>query len=101
MAQSLLRQLGTPFLPSHNAGRVNVCVCVLCCGCDTVYVGASVTGLLHLRDKGIVHRDLKPSNLLLKGDKLNLAAAELKIADFGMARYLRQDCLAETSVGTP
>jgi len=40
----------------------------------------------------IVHRDIKPENLLLKTTDDGLAS--LKIADFGLARMLKEDNLA-------
>ncbi|PHH92814.1 hypothetical protein CDD83_4723 [Cordyceps sp. RAO-2017] len=39
-------------------------------------------GVAHLHDNWIIHRDLKTSNLLLNN------RGQLKIADFGMARYV-------------
>lgn len=39
-------------------------------------------GIAYLHRSGLVHRDIKPENLLLNCNKL-----ELKICDFGMARF--------------
>ncbi|KDD73303.1 protein kinase [Helicosporidium sp. ATCC 50920] len=46
----------------------------------------------------LVHRDLKPQNLLLTSSD---ARAGLKIADFGFARNLQPELLAETLCGSP
>lgn len=46
----------------------------------------------------MVHRDLKPQNLLLSDDGPN---PTLKIADFGFARDLQPQGLAETLCGSP
>ncbi len=51
-----------------------------------------------------VHRDLKPGNLLLSRESLQEAAAAeggLKIGDFGFARDLAPEGLAETWVREP
>lgn len=40
-----------------------------------------VKGLSYLHERGIMHRDIKPENILINSD-LNV-----KIADFGFARY--------------
>ena len=56
-------------------------------------------GLRAMRKAQLVHRDLKPQNLLLTSDDLN---AELKIADFGFARYIREsEGMADTVCGSP
>mmetsp|Transcript_3180 Transcript_3180/g.3083 ORF Transcript_3180/g.3083 Transcript_3180/m.3083 type:complete len:166 (-) Transcript_3180:272-769(-) len=47
---------------------------------------------------GIIHRDLKPENLLLSSK--DPSKAVVKISDFGLARYLSTNSLAETSCGT-
>ncbi|XVF80336.1 hypothetical protein PTKIN_Ptkin15bG0061900 [Pterospermum kingtungense] len=55
-------------------------------------------GLQVLQEKHLIHRDLKPQNLLLstKG-----AAPHLKIGDFGFARSLTPQDLADTLCGSP
>ena len=52
-------------------------------------------GLSHLHACGYIHRDLKPKNILL--DK----SGTVKIADFGFARPLHSQDLAETLCGSP
>lgn len=55
-------------------------------------------GLQYLNSKEIIHRDLKPQNIMIRGEFPN---ATLKIADFGFARFLHQNDLAETICGSP
>lgn len=55
-------------------------------------------GLKIFNDIGIVHRDLKPQNILLSE---NTPKAKLKIADFGMARFMDPNDLSQTLCGTP
>ena len=55
-------------------------------------------GLAHMRTRNLIHRDLKPQNLLLSS---MAPTAILKIADFGFARYMQQQDLAETLCGSP
>lgn len=56
-------------------------------------------GLRAMRKAQLIHRDLKPQNLLLTSDGLD---AELKIADFGFARYIRDsEGMADTVCGSP
>jgi len=56
-------------------------------------------GLRAMRKAQLIHRDLKPQNLLLSSDGLD---AELKIADFGFARYIRDsEGMADTVCGSP
>eukprot|EP00249_Psilotum_nudum_P011649 c23300_g1_i1 orf=420-2540(-) len=56
------------------------------------------SGLQVLRENNLIHRDLKPQNLLLS---TNDSSAVLKIADFGFARSLQPQGLAETLCGSP
>ena len=66
-----------------------------------------VTGLAFLNKNKIIHRDIKVENILLhythQEDLLtmNIMKAQVKIIDFGFARYLEQNELASTILGTP
>ncbi|KAE9593598.1 putative protein kinase Group-Pl-3 family [Lupinus albus] len=55
-------------------------------------------GLQVLQEKHLIHRDLKPQNLLLTSTS---ATPLLKIGDFGFARSLTPQGLAETLCGSP
>eukprot|EP00698_Gefionella_okellyi_P021219 TRINITY_DN6813_c0_g1_i1.p1 TRINITY_DN6813_c0_g1~~TRINITY_DN6813_c0_g1_i1.p1 ORF type:complete len:627 (-),score=92.98 TRINITY_DN6813_c0_g1_i1:153-2033(-) len=55
-------------------------------------------GLEFVHQLNVIHRDLKPSNLLLSEAS---ESAVLKIADFGFARFMIEDGLAETLCGSP
>uniref|UniRef100_A0A383WDM1 Protein kinase domain-containing protein n=1 Tax=Tetradesmus obliquus TaxID=3088 RepID=A0A383WDM1_TETOB len=55
-------------------------------------------GLKELRRHNVIHRDLKPQNLLLSDSS---STPLLKIADFGFARSLAPQGLAETLCGSP
>jgi len=56
------------------------------------------SGLKVLHENNFIHRDLKPQNLLLTSSDLD---ATVKIADFGFARFLGENQLAETLCGSP
>ncbi|XP_043709849.1 serine/threonine-protein kinase ATG1a isoform X2 [Telopea speciosissima] len=56
------------------------------------------SGLKVLRENNLIHRDLKPQNLLLS---TNEETPVLKIGDFGFARYLTPQGLADTLCGSP
>jgi len=59
------------------------------------YMKQIANGLQYLMDNSILHRDLKPQNIMVNKDN------NLKIADFGFARYFQVDTVAETLCGTP
>lgn len=54
--------------------------------------------LLYCHEQGIAHRDLKPENLLYQSTEDD---AEIKIADFGLAKLVKGDSLMQTACGTP
>ena len=56
-----------------------------------------INGLEYIHSLGIVHRDLKPENLLLTNEHI------LKIIDFGLSNYFRenQEPLLSTPCGSP
>jgi serine/threonine protein kinase len=66
-----------------------------------------VSGLQYLHHNKILHRDLKLDNVLIhfntEEDKnnFNLLKAQVKIIDFGFARYLENDSLAQSVLGSP
>lgn len=55
-------------------------------------------GLQVLQEKNLIHRDLKPQNLLLA---TNATTPNMKIGDFGFARSLTPQGLADTLCGSP
>ena len=65
---------------------------------EVLHIGARVANALaYAHDRGVVHRDLKPANVLI-----NLAAHQVKLADFGVAR-LDDTSVTRTglTLGTP
>ena len=51
-------------------------------------------GIDYLHIHNIVHRDIKPENLLLKSKDADIS--NVKIADFGLARFLDEESFAST-----
>jgi calcium/calmodulin-dependent protein kinase I len=54
--------------------------------------------LAYMHGRGIVHRDLKPENLLLCSEEDD---SNIKIADFGFAKNVKDLSSKETACGTP
>ena len=59
------------------------------------YMIQLASGLEYLLQHKIIHRDLKPQNILIT------ETYDLKITDFGFARYFDSDTMVETLCGTP
>jgi len=66
-----------------------------------------VSGLHYLHKNKIMHRDMKLDNILVhyhsEEDKknVNVINSDIKIIDFGFARYLQDDELAQSVLGSP
>src|SRR5262245_14826868 len=61
--------------------------CVEACN----YIRQAALALQHAHERGMVHRDIKPHNLMLTPD------GEIKVLDFGLARFVLEQPLADTS----
>ena len=60
---------------------------------------AIMTGLQHMHRANVAHRDLKPENLLL-GSSQEIFS-DLKIGDFGFAKWKSRDEMMVTRLGSP
>jgi serine/threonine-protein kinase ULK2 len=59
------------------------------------YLRQLVSALKYLISQNIIHRDLKPHNILVNDNH------DLKISDFGFARYFEKNTLVDTLCGSP
>ena len=58
-----------------------------------------VESFIYLQEKHIMHRDIKLANILLTtSDDLT---SDIRVADFGFARFLDENSFAATQLGTP
>ena len=66
-----------------------------------------VSAVRYLHKKTILHRDIKLDNILINYEKEedrkknNLLKAQVKMIDFGFARYLEKEKLAYSTLGSP
>ena len=66
-----------------------------------------VSGIQYLHNNKILHRDLKLDNILLNFDNeedkknFDFLKSKVKIIDLGFARYLQNDSLAQSLLGSP
>ena len=58
------------------------------------FAASLILALSKLHESGVVHRDLKPENVLLDSD------GYVKLADFGLAKFLEQDSSTYSFCGT-
>jgi len=59
------------------------------------YIKQLADGLKYLLNNNIMHRDLKPHNILLSSNN------QIKLSDFGFARYFERNKMVETLCGSP
>jgi serine/threonine protein kinase len=63
------------------------------------WISQMLCAFMTLQANKILHRDLKLANLLLTQEDPELA--DIKLADFGFARILNENSMAQTQLGTP
>mmetsp|Transcript_30305 Transcript_30305/g.80264 ORF Transcript_30305/g.80264 Transcript_30305/m.80264 type:complete len:253 (+) Transcript_30305:404-1162(+) len=70
---------------------------------DAASVTADVLNAIHyLHSIGITHRDLKPENLLYaSNDPDSPDYNTIKVADFGLAKFVTENSVMKTTCGTP
>jgi serine/threonine protein kinase len=66
---------------------------------DVAHIAVELASALHVvHQAGVVHRDLKPSNVLIAPSALPGGHPQVKLSDFGVARFV--DSARVTSAGT-
>ena len=71
------------------------------------FISSILNGLMYMNKYNIIHRDIKGENILLhyNNDKdlitNNFLKAKVKIIDFGFSRFLRNNELAKSIIGSP
>lgn len=87
---------GQPYLVMELIHGLNMGQVVDRCGpisvsdaCEVIRQAA--LGIQYAFERGMIHRDVKPSNLLLGWSDVRRQDAEVKVADFGLARLRRHN----------
>lgn len=57
--------------------------------------------LSYLEDTGVIHRDLKPENILILQDPATQQIKEIKLIDFGFAKFVTENHKLFEACGTP
>lgn len=57
--------------------------------------------LSYLYDAGVIHRDLKPENILIVLDPTTQRIKEIKLIDFGFAKFVTEEHKLFEACGTP
>ena len=71
------------------------------------FISNILNGLMYMNKYDIIHRDIKGENILLHYDNdkdlitNNFLEAKVKIIDFGFSRFLRNNELAKSIIGSP
>lgn len=55
----------------------------------------------YLHSVGVIHRDLKPENIMITKSSSEDRVKEVKLIDFGFAKFLSNNTLMTDACGTP
>ena len=61
----------------------------------SVFFYQIISAISYLHSISIIHRDIKPENILISSNN------EIKLIDFGLSNYIKQDGMLSTSCGSP